>query len=185
MFVYSFKTSKTKAAVLLIAVLAVIIAAAMLLSNGEKPATGDSVISYKADNEQERVAFLSQFGWKISRDPVEVSEIIIPEVFDAGYSEYALMNKNQGLDLEPYQGMRAKRWTYEVLNYKGLENTGSVQANLLVFDGVVIGGDICSLELGGFIHGFEMPENAVVQTTAEPLSAVAITQPETQNHTNS
>jgi len=52
---------------------------------------------------------------------------------------------------------------------------GIVQANLLVFEGRVIGGDVCSLEAGGFIHCFEMPENAVPQTTAQPLSAVEVT----------
>ena len=111
-----------------------------------------------AENSAERTAFLSQFGWKISEDPVEISEVIIPADFDAGYLEYAEMNKAQGLDLEPYKGMRAKRWTYDVLNYPNFENTaGTVQANLLVFEGKVIGGDVCSLEMGGFIHGFEKP----------------------------
>lgn len=159
MFVYSVKTSKAKIAALLIAVGAIVIALFMVVSRGKQPAAADeSAVNYKASTAAERIAFLSQFGWKISEDPVEVSEVIIPEDFDAGYAEYAEMNKAQGLDLEPYKGMRAKRWTYDILNYPGLENkSGIVQANLLIFDGRVIGGDICSLEQGGFMNGFDFP----------------------------
>ena len=180
MFVYSVKTSKVKIAVLLIAIAAVVAAGAMMLTGGEKPAAYVSLFNIKAENPAERAAFLSQFGWKISSDPVEVSEVIIPEDFDAGYTEYAAMNKAQGFDLEPYKGVRAKRWTYSVLNYPMLENSAeTVQANLLIYDGRVIGGDVCSLELGGFIHGFEMPKNTVPQTTAQPLSAVDVTSNQT------
>ncbi len=176
MFVYSVKTSKAKMAALLVALAAAVIALIMVIGRGEKPAaTDDSAVNYKAESAAERTAFLSQFGWKISEDPVEVSEVIIPENFDDGYTEYAAMNKAQGLDLEPFKGVRAKRWTYTVLNYPGLENSKSVQANLLIYDGRVIGGDVCSLEQGGFISGFDFPQNAAPATTAPPQSAVVET----------
>ena len=145
-----------------------------LLATSLKTKLSSSLNTYKAETTAERKAFLSQFGWKISEDPVEVSEVIIPENFDDGYTEYAEMNKAQGLDLELFRGMRAKRWTYTVLNYPGLENTQSVQANILVLDGRVIGGDICSLELGGFIRGFDFPVNEPPATTSAPRSAVII-----------
>ncbi|MBE6772141.1 MAG: DUF4830 domain-containing protein [Ruminococcaceae bacterium] len=176
MFVYSVKTSKAKIAALIIAIVAVIIAIAMIMTGEKEPAANDSAVNYKAENSSERAAFVSQFGWKISEDPAEISEVIIPEDFDAGYVEYAAMNKAQGLDLEPYKGVRAKRWTYDVLNYPGLENMrGTVQINILIYDGRVIGGDVCSLEQGGFIHGFTFPEPAVPQTTSEPMSAQIVT----------
>ena len=170
MFVYSIKTSKAKIVTLVLA-LAVIIAASVFVMNSKKePATNDSAVSYKAENAAERAAFLAQFGWKISEDPVEISEVIIPADFDTGYLEYAEMNKAQGLDLSLYKGMRAKRWTYDILNYPGLENQKGVQANLLIYNGIIIGGDICSLELGGFIHGFDFPS---VPQTAAPTLAVS------------
>ena len=176
MFVYSVKTSKVKIAVLLIAIAAVAVASVMMMTGNKEPAVNDGSVNVKAENSAERVTFLSQFGWEISEDPVEVSEVIIPEDFDAGYTEYAAMNKAQGFDLEPFKGVRAKRWTYDVLNYPGLENiAGTVQANLLVYEGRVIGGDVCSLELNGFIHGFEMPRNTVQRTTSQPMSAVEVT----------
>lgn len=176
MFVYSVKTSKAKIGALLLAIGAVVIAVAMTLTGGKTPAVNEGTVNVKAENSAERTAFISQYGWKVSTDPVEVSEVIIPEDFDAGYREYASMNKAAGFDLEPYKGMRAKRWTYDVLNYPGFENiNGVVQVNLLVFEGRVIGGDVCSLESGGFMHSFEMPQNAVPQTTEQPLSAVEVT----------
>ena len=122
MFVYSVKTSKAKIAALVIAIIAIVIAIAMIMTGEKEPAANDSAVNYKAENSAERIAFISQFGWKISDDPVEISEVIIPEDFDAGYVEYAAMNKAQGLELEPYKGVRAKRWTYDVLNYPGLES---------------------------------------------------------------
>lgn len=160
MFVYSVKTSKAK----MIIIAAVIVAAAGVLvffgSRGRGAETAqDGAISYKAEDSAQRLAFLSQFGWRIAEDPAEVSEVIIPQEFDKGYTEYAEMNRAQGLDLGLYKGVRAKRWTYNVLNYPGYENrSGVVQANLLIYEGRVIGGDICSLEQGGFMQGFDFPD---------------------------
>ena len=46
-------------------------------------------------------------------------------------------------------------WSYDILNYPGYENTeGIIRGNILVYEGTVIGGDICSNELGGFMHTF-------------------------------
>ena len=180
MFVYSVKTSKAKIAAFVAAFAAVTVALVMVIGRGEKPAaTDDSAVNYKAESAAERTAFLSQFGWEISEDPIEVSEVIIPENFDDGYTEYAAMNKAQGLDLEMFKGVRAKRWTYRILNYPGLEGSESVQANLLIYDGRVIGGDVCSLEQGGFIQGFDFPVNSAPATTAAPQSAVVVEKTQT------
>jgi hypothetical protein len=66
-----------------------------------------------------------------------------------------------------------KRWTYELKNYPGYESKpGVVQANLLIDHGVVIGGDVCSLELGGFLHGFDFPEHLAPVTTTAPAPTV-------------
>ena len=46
------------------------------LINRGKPAVSDNAISLKASNASERAAFLSQFGWDIEEDPVEVEMCI-------------------------------------------------------------------------------------------------------------
>lgn len=179
MFVYSVKTSKSKIAVLLIALVATA-AAVLFVAFGEKApvAADENTVSYKAENAEQRNAFISQFGWKFSADPVEVSEVIIPSEFDDVYMNYNEINKAQGLDLELYKGMRAKRWTYDILNYPAYEGrSGVVQLNLLVYNGVVIGGDVCSLEKDGFIHGFDFPQEKVTETAGASTSeAVGSTQ---------
>lgn len=175
MFVYSVKTSKSKIAVLLIALIAAA-AAVLFVAFGEKTpvATDENTVSYKAENAEQRNAFISQFGWKFSADPVEVSEVIIPQEFDDIYMNYNEINKAQGLDLEPYKGMRAKRWTYDILNYPAYEGrSGVVQLNLLVYNGVVIGGDVCSLEQNGFIHGFDFPKEAATSTSTATAAQTA------------
>ena len=139
-------------------------AAVVLLINRGKPAVSDNAISLKASNASERTAFLSQFGWEIEEDPVEVAEVIIPAEFDRGYEKYNEIQKAQNLDLTPYAGKRAKRWTYNIKNYPGYEgDSGTVQANILVYEGAVIGGDICSTELDGFMQGFDFPTKNAAQ----------------------
>lgn len=111
-----------------------------------------------ADSAEERIAFLSQFGWEVEEEPIGVKEIVIPTEFDETYAQYNDLQISQNMDLSAYVGARVKLWQYEIKNYPGYENTtGIIQANILVLDGVVIGGDISSIELNGFMHSFEMP----------------------------
>ena len=82
-------------------------------------------------------------------------EIVIPEEFDDVYLRYNELQKKQGLDLSKYRSKRVKRWTYIIKNYPGYSETDDcVRINLLVFDGCVIGGDVSSVELDGFMHTF-------------------------------
>ena len=92
-------------------------------------------------------------------EPVEVCEVIIPAEFDETYTKYNEIQKGQGFDLSAYAGMRVKRWTYSVKNYTGYENQNCIRINMLVYEGLVIGGDVCSIELNGFMHGFSMPKS--------------------------
>ncbi|MGB4023807.1 MAG: DUF4830 domain-containing protein [Acutalibacteraceae bacterium] len=155
MFVYSVKSSKIKV-VLLIALCTLATIAFLLASSMDNKAANKGGINLKAGNSEQRVAFLSQFGWEFDKDPTEVSEVIIPAEFDQTYEKYNKIQKEQGFDLEPYKGIRVKRWTYEIKNYPGYgSDSGCIRANILVYDGLVIGGDVCSVELDGFMHGFD------------------------------
>lgn len=156
MFVVSVKSASIKAA-LLSAMLVVCAVFGVYAAGRSVKASVNSAKSgfdYSAEDAAGRIAFLSQFGWEVVPDPVEVREIIIPAEFDAAYEKYNEIQKEHGLDLSDYSAQRAKRWTYEVKNYPGYENSGLVQANIFVLDGKVIGGDICSLETDGFMHSF-------------------------------
>ena len=68
------------------------------------------------------------------------------------------MQKKQGLDLEKYKGKTAKRYSYVVTNYPGVPE--GVRANMVVYNDKIIAGDICSLELDGFMHGFQAEQSS-------------------------
>jgi hypothetical protein len=88
-------------------------------------------------------------------EPKETVEVTIPSEFDKIFTGYNEIQRRQGLDLSDYKKKKVMRYTYEVTNYEG--ETGTVYANLLVYRNRVIGGDICSADVKGFIHGFERP----------------------------
>ena len=161
MFVISVKSKKLKSVgIITLALVIVTLGAVYYVSqNNDRPVASLNGIVMKASDSAERSAFFSQFGWQINEEPEEVKEVIIPSEFDDVYTKYNEIQKEQGLDLEKYKGARVKLWSYEILNYPGYENSGGViRGNILVFDGVVIGGDVSSTELGGFMHTFEKPQ---------------------------
>ena len=104
---------------------------------------------------EDRVAYLESYGWQVSQEPTAVEELLIPETFDESYTQYLDLQTAQGFNLTDYQGKRVKRYTYTINNYPTGE-TG-IQAGLLIYKNTVIGGDVLSPQLGGFIHGLTMP----------------------------
>lgn len=159
MFVFSVRANKPKLIIALCVLVAALITLTVLMSGENNPVTKPKDITAKAADSAERIAFLSQFGWKINEEPVEVTEVIIPSEFNETYTEYNDLQKKQSMDLEPFKGLRVKKWVYEVLNYPGYPSENScIRATLLIYDGVVIGGDVSSLEIDGFVQGFDFPE---------------------------
>lgn len=154
MFVYSIKSKQIKL-FLLVAFVVVTAISLFVLSHENTDVDNSNKASIKASTADERLTFISQFGWEVDEDPIEVCEVIIPAEFDETYTQYNEIQLNQGFDLKTYAGMRAKRWTYSVKNYPGHEGKNYIRINLLVYEGIVIGGDVCSIELDGFMHGFE------------------------------
>ena len=115
----------------------------------------DATFTGAGDNEG-RIAILSQFGWEVEAEPRDTAKVTIPSEFDKIFSAYNNIQLAQGLDLAPYRGKEVTRYTYRVQNYPGYE--GTVYANLFVHKSRVIGGDICSADIGGFLHGLSAPQ---------------------------
>jgi hypothetical protein len=114
---------------------------------------GDIEVSFKnIKSNDDRIAFLTSFGWEVGYEAVEIEEVTIPEEFDDVYKQYNELQKGQGLDLSKYKGKDVKRYTYLVSNHPSGET--EVHANLLIYKNKIIGGDICSAKYGGFMHGF-------------------------------
>ena len=104
---------------------------------------------------EDRIAYLSAYGWQVSSEPLASQELLIPTEMDESYDEYLALQAQQGFNLEEYAGKRVKRYTYEITNYPSGEQ--GVQANLLLYKNTVIGGEVLSPQLDGFLHGLAMP----------------------------
>ncbi len=104
---------------------------------------------------QDRIDYLAAYGWQVSEEPIATQELLIPKEMDESYQEYLALQSDQGFDLQKYAGKRVKRYTYEIFNYPSGE--AGVQANLLICKNTVVGGEVLSPRLDGFLHGLTMP----------------------------
>ncbi len=155
MFIYSVKASSIKFFGICFLSVALLVALIILVPAYE-PVGAEALGSVSFDKiktNEDRVNFLSQFGWEVDETPLESEKVTIPSEFDAVFVEYNKMQKSQGLDLSKYKRKDVMRYTYEVENYPEYE--GRVLANLLVYKNRVIGGDICSASADGFVQTFE------------------------------
>ena len=154
MFVLSVKTGKRKIIAVLAAVLVIVtaaVAAAKLNRAAPTARNEGGKYSLAAGTNEERIAFFKQFGWEVKPEPVVASEVKIPQTFDDVYVQYNNIQQEQGLDLTPYAGKTCKQWVYEITNYPEQE---TMRGTILVYDGRVVGGDLCTPALDGFMTGF-------------------------------
>ncbi len=155
MFVISLKSKLFKKIVVCCAVLTLVAIFVILFRCGFGNNTASSQqVNSAIDDSESVVSFVSELGWEIEENPDEIREVIIPVEFDDVYTNYNKIQLNQGYDLLEYAGERVKKWTYTVKNYPGYEGEDFIKINILVLDGEVIGGDVCSVKLDGFMHGF-------------------------------
>ena len=171
MFIYSFKASSIKFfGILCVALAALITLIAFVPAYaGEQGGSGNGGVAVDAPEAESGVTvsvrydkvksaddaaqFLSQFGWVADAGSAEVKDVTIPAEFDKIFAGYNELQKSQGLDLSKYKKKTVTRYTFTVTNYDGYE--GRVYANVLVYRNRVIGGDICSADVTGFVVGFE------------------------------
>jgi hypothetical protein len=173
MFIYTAKLNKKKAVTALVCLAVVIIGAVLLI--GRKDTAAESVPeSKKAPQVQteevvpqqpeqvsvdpanlvtndDRVAYLKSIGWEVNPDPVEVAEVIIPSEFVGAYSDYNVLQTQQGFNLSAYAGQSATRYTYSVTNYP--TDDTDIVADIIVVGTQLIAGDVQSPGLDGFMQG--------------------------------
>ena len=156
MLVVSMSSSNLKKLFGVVFALALVSLVAVFFVNSQSNVNIKKVSLYTAETADDRLKFISDLGWIVDEEPVEVRQIAIPQEFDDVYSNYNEIQLSQGYDLTKYAGRSAKRWTYIIRNYPDVSSDEDyVRINLLVCDGKIIGGDICSIKLDGFMHGFE------------------------------
>lgn len=139
---------------LILIVTGVIVIAITFFSNhveNSRQAANSVALETNAEREQ----YLTSLGWEFNTECTE-KQIIIPQEFNDTYQQYNEIQKAQGFDLEKYRGRTAMVYTYNITNYEGYENRDCIFANLIVCDGVLIGGDVCSTSMSdGFMHGLQ------------------------------
>lgn len=104
------------------------------------------------------IRFLKGYGWVVEKEPVEECEITIPAVFDEMYENYNVLQKEAGLDLSPYAGMEAKRYTYILKNFP-YEINEQVRANVITVKGIPVAGDIMTVSFNGFMYSLNFNES--------------------------
>ena len=159
MFVYSLRASTLKFFGVTVLAMAALVTLLIFIPSAE-PAMSDGVLTSvetvkfdKIKTSDDRIEFLRQFGWEVESLPLEETEVTVPEEFDKVYKSYNELQKKQGFDLTKYAKKNVKRYTYRVTNYDGYD--GEVLVSILMHKNKVIGGDVCSADANGFIHGLD------------------------------
>lgn len=158
MFIFTAKLNRKK--IILGAVGAVLLCGAAILAATALNGRGAAALSPAPDakgvrTNDDRVAYLAGYGWTVEPECISVEELRIPQEFDETYTQYLELQASQGFDLTKYCGKRVKRYAYTISNYPTGES--GVQVGLLVYKNTVIGGEVLSTQMNGFIHGLAMP----------------------------
>lgn len=105
----------------------------------------------------DRANYAKTLGYSISADSETVQNIVIPAVFGSVYENYNALQKQCGFDLSLYKGEDAVQYTYIITDYT--DDSGNtldnIRMNLIIVSGRIVGGDICSAALDGFMTGLK------------------------------
>lgn len=117
-----------------------------------------------ADSPEARLDFIQSLGWEISEIGEKRQEVKIPDCSDGAMADYNAMMQTEGYDLAPYAGKTVQQYGYEITNYPDYAQT--VYLTLYVCDGRVIGGDIHTAAINGFMHALRArPADAAPSAT--------------------
>ena len=98
---------------------------------------------------------LASFGWKTS-GLISQEQVTLPETFGPTYDDFLKLQEDAGFHLSPYAGKTVTRYTYGIQTYPPGED--GVYADLLVCNRVIIGGDIRTASLDGFMTSLRYPD---------------------------
>jgi hypothetical protein len=158
MFVYSIRASTLKFFGFIVFTLALLIG---ILAIGE----GSTVVVWASGEinyggiktNEDRVAFIEQFGLKVESEPIEEVPFAMPDSFDRVILGYNELQKKQGLDLSKYARKKVTRYSYKVTNY---DSEGETYANLFVYRGKIVACDISSASPEGFVLPLTLVDRA-------------------------
>ena len=146
--VVSLKANRKR--ILAVVVLIVVVVGGFLVI----PKMVTSPMKHYGETAEQRISFLTSFGYDVAAEPIDARKVTIPREFNEVYTKYNEMQQAQGFDLKPYKGRECTQYIYLINNYPN--STKEIHATLLVYEGVIIGGDVSCAEVDGFMHGFAL-----------------------------
>ncbi len=102
-----------------------------------------------AKNNADRLVFIKSLGYDIINNEPDTKTVNIPEVFYDVYKNYNTMQQSAGYDLSLFKGCEVTIYTYNI--NPPSDYTGECVVNLIVYKDRIIGGDVSSAALGGFM----------------------------------
>lgn len=156
MFIWSMKMKKGRIVFILLGLLIIACLTVWFVGTQNKDEkTGETKLSatdiaMTAKTEAEIIKYIRSFGWEIEEKACEKVEVKVPKKFDDVYTKYNDLQKNQGFDLEKLKGKTVTRTTFVVTNYPNYPE--NIRADILTHKDKIVGGDICSIEIEGFMH---------------------------------
>ena len=156
MIIATMKFDKKKAVFWIIMAALVIVGIILLAGTGSPADSSRREKNPKAvtsvNTEKKRAAYLAQYGWEVETPAMKEETVLIPRSFSTVFENYNALQKEQGFDLSEYCGTEVRLYTYRVLNSDVGDNA---VAMLYVLGGTVIGGDVHSTALDGFMCGIK------------------------------
>ncbi len=130
-------------AIAAIVAVAAIIAAAVIFTAADEP---------EVTSPESITDFIRDCGYNVA-SPI-TKEITIPEEWSEVYENYNKLQKEQGFDLSRYKGEAAVSYTFPVIGYvnKQGEKEEYVEIHIIVCNEKIVGGDIASTRLNGFME---------------------------------
>ncbi|MBE6910105.1 MAG: DUF4830 domain-containing protein [Ruminococcaceae bacterium] len=157
MFIVTAKVPKRRCFVLF-ALLPLAALAVFLALRGGTDAGKDAEAPERIDTNESRVAYLTALGWAVEPEPIESLRVTLPAELEEPYRSYNTLQLRQGFDLTPFLGETLERWTYAVTNHPAAPRF--CQADLYLYDGAVVAGDIVCTGADGFIATLEFPTDS-------------------------
>lgn len=94
--------------------------------------------------------YLKHLGWEIEETCIKET-VLLPDATNEGWKKYCEMQTASGFPLAAFCGQTVEKCTLRIFNYPD-ETAVAVYANVFIADKKVIGGDILSPALEGFLH---------------------------------
>ena len=104
----------------------------------------ESSTASKVLTNEDRILAISELGYDVVDEVVEVKDILIPENFNDTYEKYNQIQIKGGFNLKNYSGEKATLYKYLLRDTHDTE-----YVNLIIHEGIIIGGDVSSTRLNG------------------------------------